>query len=42
MRYETAPGQQAQVDFRQRHVWIAETYTTAHLFVFTLGFSRRL
>ena len=42
VRYETAPGQQAQVDFGQRHVWIAETYTTAHLFVCTLGFSRRL
>jgi transposase len=42
VRYETAPGQQAQVDFGQRRVWIAEDYVAAHVFVFTLGFSRRL
>jgi transposase len=42
VRYETAPGQQAQVDFGQRRVWIADDYVAAHVFVFTLGFSRRL
>jgi hypothetical protein len=42
MRFETAPGQQAQVDFGQRQVWIGEQYVAAHVFVFTLGFSRRL
>ena len=42
VRFETAPGQQAQVDFGQRHVWIGEQYVAAHVFVFTLGFSRRL
>jgi len=42
VRYETAPGQQAQVDFGQRRVWIADRYVAAHVFVFTLGFSRRL
>jgi len=42
VRYETAPGQQAQVDFGQRHVWVGEQYVAAHLFVFTLGYSRRL
>jgi len=41
-RYETAPGQQAQVDFGQRRVWMGETLVTAHVFVCTLGFSRRL
>ncbi len=42
MRFETPPGQQAQVDFGQRLVWIAEQRVTAHVFVCTLGFSRRV
>ncbi len=42
MRFETPPGQQAQVDFGQRRVWIGEHYVAAHLFGFTLGYSRRL
>ncbi|MGH7549080.1 MAG: IS21 family transposase [Gemmatimonadales bacterium] len=42
VRFETPPGQQAQVDFGQRRVWIGEQYVAAHLFVFTLGYSRRL
>lgn len=42
VRFETPPGQQAQVDFGQRRVWIGEQAVTAHLFVFTLGYSRRL
>ena len=42
VRYETAPGQQAQVDFGQRRVWIGDAYVPAHVFVFTLGFSRRV
>jgi transposase len=42
VRYETAPGQQAQVDFGQRRVWIGEVCVAAHVFVFTLGYSRRL
>ena len=42
MRFETPPGQQAQVDFGQRRVWIGEQYVAAHLFVCTLGYSRRL
>jgi transposase len=41
VRFETAPGQQAQVDFGQRRLWIGEQYLAAHLFVFTLGYSRR-
>ena len=42
VRFETAPGQQAQVDFGQRRVWIADQEVTAHVFVCTLGYSRRL
>jgi transposase len=42
IRFETAPGQQAQVDFGQRRLWIGENCVPAHLFVFTLGYSRRL
>lgn len=42
VRYETAPGQQAQVDFGLRRVWIGDAYVPAHVFVFTLGFSRRV
>jgi len=42
VRFETAPGQQAQVDFGQRQVWIRDTAAVAHVFVFTLGYSRRL
>jgi transposase len=41
VRFETAPGQQAQVDFGQLRLWIGEQPQTAHLFVFTLGYSRR-
>lgn len=41
VRYETAPGQQAQVDFGQQRVWIGASVVPAHLFVCTLGFSRR-
>src|SRR5438445_9556834 len=41
MRFETGPGEQAQVDFGQLRVWIGEVLETVHLFVFTLGYSRR-
>lgn len=41
VRFETGPGEQAQVDFGQLHVWIADVETPVHFFVFTLGFSRR-
>jgi len=41
VRFETAPGQQAQVDFGQRRLWIADACVPAQLFVFTLGYSRR-
>ncbi len=41
VRYETAPGAQAQVDFGQTRVWIADVREVVQLFVMTLGFSRR-
>ena len=41
IRFETGPGEQAQVDFGQLRVWIGERPETVHLFVFTLGYSRR-
>jgi transposase len=41
VRFETPPGQQAQVDFGQRKLWIGDGYVAAHVFVFTLGYSRR-
>jgi len=40
-RFETEPGQQAQVDFGQCRVWVADAEVTAHLFVCTLGYSQR-
>lgn len=42
VRFETPPGQQAQVDFGQMRLWIGEQVDVAHIFVFTLGYSRRL
>jgi transposase len=41
-RFETPPGQQAQVDFGQRQLWIGDVLERVQLFVFTLGYSRRL
>lgn len=42
VRFETPPGQQAQVDFGQMRLWIGEQLDVAHIFVLTLGYSRRL
>src|SRR3984893_11082956 len=42
VRFETGPGEQAQVDYGQLKVWIGEQLEKVHLFVFTLGYSRRL
>ena len=42
IRFETGPGEQAQVDYGQLQIWIGEQPETVHLFVFTLGYSRRL
>ena len=42
VRFETGPGEQAQVDYGQLWVWIGSQPEKVHLFVFTLGYSRRL
>ncbi|MDH5319305.1 MAG: IS21 family transposase [Nitrospira sp.] len=42
VRYETGPGEQAQVDFGQVQIWIGDHRERVHLFVMTLGYSRRL
>lgn len=40
-RFETAPGDQAQVDWGQVSVQFGGTRTKVHVFVMTLGYSRR-
>lgn len=40
-RFETAPGQQSQIDWGQVSAWFRERLVVLHLFVLTLGFSRR-
>ena len=42
VRFETAPGQQMQIDFGDTRVWINGEQVRVHLFVATLGYSRRL
>jgi transposase len=42
VRFETGPGEQAQVDYGQLRVWIGERLAGVHRFVLTLGYSRRL
>jgi transposase len=42
VRYETGPGEQAQVDWGMIRVWIGEEQIKVHLFVMVLGFSRRI
>jgi transposase len=39
VRFETAPGAQAQVDFGQVRVWIDDVQVAAQIFVMTLGYS---
>jgi transposase len=41
-RFETAPGRQLQIDFGDTRVWIAGERVRVHVFVATLGYSRRL
>jgi len=40
-RFETGPGEQAQVDWGQVRVWFATGHAAVHIFVMTLGYSRR-
>lgn len=42
VRFETAPGQQLQIDFGSLYVPIADESTRIYLFVATLGYSRRI
>jgi transposase len=41
MRFETAPGQQSQIDWGQALVSFSSARRPVHFFVMTLGFSRR-
>jgi transposase len=41
LRFETGPGEQAQVDWGQVRVRFDTTPATVHIFVMTLGYSRR-
>ncbi len=41
VRFETAPGEQAQIDFGQARVWIDDKPVVSQIFVYTLGYSRR-
>nr|EES51813.1 MAG: Integrase, catalytic region [Leptospirillum ferrodiazotrophum] len=42
VRFETGPGEQAQVDWGSRDVWFGESRVRVHFFVMTLGYSRRM
>jgi len=42
LRFETPPGQQEQADFGTMRVQIGGEWVRVHLFVMTLGFSRRV
>lgn len=42
IRYETPPGDQAQIDFGERQVMIGGEAVTVHLFVLVLSYSRRI
>ncbi len=42
VRFETGPGEQAQVDWGSTWVYLGEEPVRVHLFVMVLGFSRRL
>lgn len=42
VRFETDPGQQAQVDWGSAWVWLDEHRVRVHLFVMVLGYSRRI
>ena len=40
-RFETEPGEQAQADWGESRVWFGTQLVKVHIFVMTLGFSRR-
>ena len=42
VRFETVPGHQMQIDFGDTRVWIGGERVRVHVFVATLGYSRRM
>ena len=42
VRFETRPGEQAQVDWGSSQVWLGEQRLRVRFFVMTLGYSRRM
>lgn len=42
VRFETGPGEQAQVDWGSTWTWLGEERVRVHLFVMVLGYSRRI
>src|SRR3989454_11664590 len=42
VRFETGPGEQAQVDWGSTALYLGETRVRVHLFTMVLGFSRRI
>lgn len=42
VRFETAPGQQSQVDWGESWIYLGDERVKVHLFVMVLGFSRRI
>jgi transposase len=42
VRFETSPGEQAQVDWGSTKVWLGEQQVRIHIFTMVLGYSRRL
>lgn len=42
VRFETGPGDQAQVDWGTSWIWLGEERVRVHLFVMVLGYSRRV
>lgn len=41
VRFETAPGQQSQIDWGQARIHLRSRSVTLHVFILTLGYSRR-
>lgn len=41
VRYETAPGEQSQMDWGSEWVWLGDQLTKVHFFALVLGYSRR-
>jgi transposase len=41
MRFETPPGQQSQIDWGQARIYFRSRPITLHVFILTLGYSRR-